>query len=144
VRAAPPALVLDGSPSPRKARPKKSAIASPSFTRIGEGWEPGESVLATLSKKRIGRNVALAGVADFVTYWQNVKGERGEKVDWNGTFRVWMVRSQKDGKLPDPLLPSEMADWNGKREPSGDLDEREVPGQAEQVEAMLATVGRIR
>ena len=96
--AAPPApLVAPAGAQP--VRPAKAARGS----RLPEGWAPSDATLAALRAE--GHATPAGALASFRDYWAGVPGQKGVKLDWEGTYRNWVRRDATRGNGPGPRAP---------------------------------------
>jgi len=59
-------------------------------SRLPEGWAPSDATLAALRAE--GHATPAGALASFGDYWRAVPGQKGVKLDWEGTYRNWVRR----------------------------------------------------
>ncbi len=74
-------------------------------SRLPEGWAPSDATLAALRAE--GHATPAGALASFGDYWRAVPGQRGVKLDWEGTYRNWVRR---DATRPAKALPKNQSD----------------------------------
>ena len=98
-------------------KPAKAARGS----RLPEGWSPSEATLAALRAEGI--TAPAEALPSFGDYWRAVPGQRGVKLDWEGTYRNWVRRdaTRAPGPGGGPQRPG----------PGGRLIQVPLPEQAD-------------
>lgn len=71
-------IEVEAAPGPKQRR----------GTRLPDGWEPSEALLAWVREKCPG--LRRSENEKFVDYWRAQPGQRGVKIDWDATWRNWM------------------------------------------------------
>lgn len=56
-------------------------------SRLPDEWAPSETLVAFAGGLGIAGQTLDEAVAEFHDYWRGVPGQRGRKLDWDGTFR---------------------------------------------------------
>lgn len=74
-----------------QAQPTTVSERDPRGTRLPEGWEPDEQLLAWAATNLQGVNVAVE-TENFRDYWHSLPGPKGRKLDWG---RTWQVRMRE-------------------------------------------------
>jgi hypothetical protein len=64
-------------------------------SRLPPGWQPSELLTAWAQQKRPDLDVFLTA-EKFRNYWVSVPGGKGLKLDWEATFRTWVL-GEKQG-----------------------------------------------
>lgn len=59
----------------------------------------------------------------FCDYWRAVPGQRGTKLDWEGTWRNWIrtTAQRQQGKINGTAKPGSFDDWNSKHGVQGEF-----------------------
>lgn len=83
--AAPPPLELTGQDLPKRAAEKRAY-------RLPEDWEPSADSVKFARDCWLNPQQILA---EFRDYWRGIGGEKGRKLDWEGTWRNWCRRQAK-------------------------------------------------
>ncbi len=94
-----PSAPLVAPAGAQPVRPAKAARGS----RLPEGWAPSDATLAALRAE--GHATPAGALASFGDYWRAVPGQRGVKLDWEGTYRNWVRRDATRGNGPGPRAP---------------------------------------
>jgi hypothetical protein len=70
--------------------------------RLPEGWEPNrlDRGLSEFDPKRV-----TYELAKFRNYWASVSGAGGTKLDWQATFRNWMIKALEDDRKRTAYRP---------------------------------------
>ncbi len=87
----------------KKRRPQQSR-----GTRLPDDWQPHETLIAWTRKHCPDVNGAYTFEV-FRDYWRAQPGQKGVKLDWEGTWRNWVRREQQNsgssrGGNPEPDL----------------------------------------
>jgi uncharacterized protein YdaU (DUF1376 family) len=81
-------------------KPKKSKAESAPATRLPADWVPSDGDAEFCKSER--PDLRVNEVADrFRDYWRAMPGVKGQKTDWNATWRNW-VRSERRGTAQGP------------------------------------------
>jgi uncharacterized protein YdaU (DUF1376 family) len=64
--------------------PVKGTKAATRGTRLPDGWEPSDKTRRFAEESGLDWRLVLP---EFVDYWRGVAGQKGVKIDWEGTFR---------------------------------------------------------
>ena len=78
-------------------------------TRLPADWEPSDELIAFASKERPDLNLRTT-VMSFMNYWQAKSGKDATKLDWDKTFKNWVL-NEKQG----PVKPASDLDPYAKR-----------------------------
>ena len=84
----------------RETEREATAISKPKKIghRIPDDWEPSEELLAFMKAERSDLNPSHT-ILRFVNYWQSVPGSKGLKLDWDKTFKTWVL-NEKSTRVP--------------------------------------------
>ena len=66
-------------------------------TRLPPDWEPNDELLAFARKERPGLNLRTT-VMSFMNYWHAKAGQDATKLDWDRTFKNWVLK-EKSGQV---------------------------------------------
>lgn len=84
-------------------------------SRLPAGWTPSAETVAALRQEGVAD--PLACLPAFRDYWPAQPGQKGVKLDWEGTYRNWVRRDHKPVARPSWQKPStlqghgDMSDW---------------------------------
>lgn len=126
-------------PEPEPEPKKKTSSSSKRGTRIPDGFAINESMAAWCQKEypQLSRQRAEAITVEFVDYWRGVPGAKGDKLDWEATWRNRM-RAKLDDLADGSGQSGTPAVRNGHPPRRSTTDER-----IEQADAALAEVKRL-
>lgn len=81
--------------------------AAPSMgTRIPDDWQLTPDLGNYGRSKGLTRNEVLAEAEKFVNYWRSAAGAKARKVDWDLTWKGWILRTaERLGRRPPDLPP---------------------------------------
>ena len=58
-----------------------------------------------MSKRRWGRSQAMEEAECFTNYWQAKPGAQARKLDWEKTWRNWVINSNRKVETSAPRIP---------------------------------------
>lgn len=92
--------------TPSGGQPKKSATKG---HRIPSDWSPSEATIRWARGERVADPMEI--LPSFSDHFASAPGEKGLKIDWDATYRNWIRRELRDGKLalaptPEPPEPT--------------------------------------
>lgn len=110
--------------APAAPPPPVKAKAAARGSRIPEGFTPSEATLAALRAEGIA--APAAALASFRDYWAGVPGQRGVKLDWEGTYRNWVRRdaTRAPGSVGARHLPRNQSDQTWLDDSTGGFEIR--------------------
>ena len=80
-------------------------------TRLSADWEPSDELIAFARKERPDLNLRTT-VMSFMNYWQSKSGKDATKLDWDKTFKNWVLNEKQGPVKPAQLDP--YADRGGR------------------------------
>ena len=85
--------------------------AKKTATRLPADWEPSEELIAFARKERPDLNLRTT-VMSFMNYWHAKAGQDATKLDWDKTFKNWVLKEKQGPVKPAQLDP--YADRGGR------------------------------
>ena len=73
-------------------------------TRLSADWEPSDDLIAFARKERPDLNLRTT-VMSFMNYWQAKSGKDATKLDWDKTFKNWVLNEKQGPVKPAQLDP---------------------------------------
>jgi uncharacterized protein YdaU (DUF1376 family) len=73
-------------------------------TRLSADWEPSDELIAFARKERPDLNLRTT-VMSFMNYWQAKSGKDATKLDWDKTFKNWVLNEKQGPVKPAQLDP---------------------------------------
>jgi uncharacterized protein YdaU (DUF1376 family) len=73
-------------------------------TRLPADWEPSDELIAFARKERPDLNLRTT-VMSFMNYWQAKSGKDATKLDWDKTFKNWVLNEKQGPVKPAQLDP---------------------------------------
>ena len=71
-------------------------------TRLPADWEPTDELIEFARKERPDLNLRTT-VMSFMNYWQSKSGKDATKLDWDKTFKNWVL-NEKQGSVKSPAI----------------------------------------
>jgi len=93
-----PSASTSPTPSPAIATNSKSQESGSRGSRLPDGWNPPEDVVAQMRSEHPLVDLR-AEHAKFVDYWCAQPGSKGRKSDWPATWRNWIRRADEQNPL---------------------------------------------
>jgi hypothetical protein len=78
---------------------------------LSADWEPSDELIAFARKERPDLNLRTT-VMSFMNYWQSKSGKDATKIDWDKTFKNWVLNEKQGPVKPAQLDP--YADRGGR------------------------------
>ena len=73
-------------------------------TRLPSDWEPSEELIAFARKERPDLNLRTT-IMSFMNYWHAKAGQDATKLDWDKTFKNWVLKEKQGPAKPSAINP---------------------------------------
>ena len=73
-------------------------------TRLPSDWEPSEELIAFARKERPDLNLRTT-IMSFMNYWHAKAGQDATKLDWDKTFKNWVLKEKQGSAKPSAINP---------------------------------------
>jgi len=73
-------------------------------TRLPSDWEPSEELIAFARKERPDLNLRTT-IMSFMNYWHAKAGQDATKLDWDKTFKNWVLKEKQGPAKPAAINP---------------------------------------
>ena len=88
--------IREGNATPIATKNQEPITRESRATRLPLDWEPSDDLIAFMRKERPDLNPSHT-IMKFCNYWQAKSGKDATKLDWDKTFKNWVLQ-EKEGK----------------------------------------------
>jgi uncharacterized protein YdaU (DUF1376 family) len=92
------------TPPPLATKNQEPRTRESRATRLPADWEPSDELIAFARKERPDLNLRTT-VMSFMNYWQAKSGKDATKLDWDKTFKNWVLNEKQGPVKPAAINP---------------------------------------
>jgi uncharacterized protein YdaU (DUF1376 family) len=96
--------IREGNATPIATKNQEPRTRESRATRLPADWEPSDELIAFARKERPDLNLRTT-VMSFMNYWQAKSGKDATKLDWDKTFKNWVLNEKQGPAKPAAINP---------------------------------------